>query len=65
MGHHDGSREAHAPSGQRWRMGRGRQIFTLLMGEPVEPRREFIEKHARVATLDVWSQEVTTWRPLI
>jgi len=30
------------------------QIFTILMGEQVEPRREFIEMHARdVKNLDV------------
>ena len=29
-------------------------IFSMLMGDKVEPRREFIEKHAReVANLDV------------
>ena len=30
------------------------QMFTILMGEEVEPRREFIEKHAaEVVNLDV------------
>src|SRR5690606_6172675 len=29
------------------------RIISMLMGEEVQPRREFIEKHARYANLDV------------
>jgi DNA gyrase subunit B len=29
------------------------ELFSMLMGEKVEPRREFIERHATSATLDV------------
>jgi DNA gyrase subunit B len=29
------------------------QIFSMLMGDKVEPRREFIETYAREAELDV------------
>ena len=29
------------------------RIFSMLMGDEVAPRREFIESHAKYATLDV------------
>ena len=29
------------------------KIFSILMGDQVQPRREFIEQHAKMAQLDI------------
>ena len=42
------------PSGQLQDAQLADETFTILMGEKVEPRREFIEKHAKyVSNLDI------------
>ena len=46
--------ENRTPSRCRSTTTAGDQIFSMLMGDSVEPRREFIENHAReVTNLDV------------
>ena len=46
--------DPHAARRSRWTTPPAAdRLFTMLMGDKVEPRREFIEENARVATLDV------------
>ena len=30
------------------------EVFTMLMGDEVPPRKKFIQTHAKLATLDIW-----------